>query len=168
MHFHTSQNITFSHFPHRHRHDKIRAPRGNFRLSATKSHACHTSQNITFSHFPHRHRDDEIRDPQDENDSQTVHHPQKTHKKENNNPSLRIRANLLQGPKLHSFRNLPMAVGCLDHGIKPNCQTRLLVLINFQISCLESWRREFERRRGRESDRPRAIINAQMKSGKQQ
>ena len=51
-----------------------------------------------------------------------------------------------------------IAVGCLDHGIKPNCQTRLLVLINFQISCLESWRREFERRRGRESDRPRAIM----------
>ena len=41
MHFHTSQHITFSHFPHRQLDDTIRESRGNFRLSATKSHACH-------------------------------------------------------------------------------------------------------------------------------
>ena len=47
----------------------------------------HTSQTITLSHFPHRQGDDAIGDPQ--NDPQTVHHPQT--KKENKNPSLRIR-----------------------------------------------------------------------------
>jgi len=49
----------------------------------------HTSQHITLSHFPHRQRDDAIRE-KNQNDEQTVHHPQ-TLKKENKNPSLRIR-----------------------------------------------------------------------------
>ena len=40
----------------------------------------HTSQN-TFSHFPHRQRDDAIREPQNQNDPQTVHHPQTPRKK---------------------------------------------------------------------------------------
>ena len=50
----------------------------------------HTSQYITSSHFPHRHRDDAIREKKIRNYEQTVHHPQ-TPKKENKNPSLRIR-----------------------------------------------------------------------------
>ena len=50
----------------------------------------HTSQHITCSHFPHRQRGDVIRAPRHENDPQTLHHPQ-TPKKENKNPSLRIR-----------------------------------------------------------------------------
>ena len=50
----------------------------------------HTSQNITLSHFPHRQGNDAIREQQNENDPQTVHHSE-TPKKENKNPSLRIR-----------------------------------------------------------------------------
>ena len=49
----------------------------------------HTSQHITLSHFPHGQRDDAIGEKK-QNDEQTVHHPQ-TLKKENKNPSLRIR-----------------------------------------------------------------------------
>ena len=61
MHFHTSQTITPSHFPHRHGDN---ANRGKKRLSLEchkvpplpREMHFHTSQNITFSHFPHRQR----------------------------------------------------------------------------------------------------------------
>ena len=57
MHFHTSQTITRSHFPHRHGDN---ANRGKKRLSLEchkvpplpREMHFHTSQNITFSHFP--------------------------------------------------------------------------------------------------------------------
>ena len=68
MHFHTSQHITFSHFPIDTATTRLETPKTNFRLSATKSHACHVNalSHVTTHHLfslPRRHRDDAIRDP---------------------------------------------------------------------------------------------------------
>ena len=94
MYFHTSQHITSSHFPIDRGDDDIRDPQSNFRLSATKSHACHAKCAFT------RHKTSPLlafpidtpttRLEKKQNDEQTVHHPQ-TPKKENKNPLLRIR-----------------------------------------------------------------------------
>ena len=76
MHFHTSQHITFSRFPVDTATTRLETPKTNFRLSATKSHACHVKCTFTrhntspFLTFPIDSGDVAIRAPRHENDRQ--------------------------------------------------------------------------------------------------
>ena len=90
---HVQTHHLFS-FPINSRDIAIRDPQNNFRLTATKPHACHAKCTVTLPNtspiltFPMDSATTRLKKKQ--NDEQTVHHPQ-TPYQENKNPSLRIR-----------------------------------------------------------------------------